>query len=150
LYEGGYITYMRTDSITLASSAISAARAQVKQLYGQDYLPASPRMYTSKVKNAQEAHEAIRPAGDSFRTPAQTGLTGDRFRLYELIWMRTIASLMADAKCESVSILFDSRATASGELCDSCEFVASGRTITFSGLLRAYVESLDEGAGGQS
>ncbi len=150
LYEGGYITYMRTDSITLASSAISAARAQVKQLYGQDYLPTSPRMYTSKVKNAQEAHEAIRPAGDSFRTPAQTGLTGDRFRLYELIWMRTIASQMADAKGESVSIRIDSRATAPGELGDSCEFVASGRTITFPGFLRAYVESLDEGAGGQS
>src|SRR5699024_5687367 len=88
LYEGGYMTYMRSDSITLASSAVQAARSQVAQLYGESYLPKSPRMYTSKVKNAQEAHEAIRPAGDTFRTPAQSGMTGDRFRLYELIWMR--------------------------------------------------------------
>ncbi|HIT75722.1 MAG TPA: type I DNA topoisomerase, partial [Candidatus Avipropionibacterium avicola] len=150
LYEGGYITYMRTDSITLASSAVSAARAQVKQLYGEAYLPKSPRMYTSKVKNAQEAHEAIRPAGDSFRTPAQSGLTGDRFRLYELIWMRTIASQMADAKGESVSVRIDARATQGEGPGDNCLFVASGRTITFPGFLRAYVESVDEGAGRQS
>ena len=97
LYENGHITYMRTDSVTLSDTAIRAARAQVTELYGRDYLPDAPRTYQSKVKNAQEAHEAIRPAGDSFRTPAQTGLNGDDFRLYELIWMRTVASQMRDA-----------------------------------------------------
>ncbi|MGD7705092.1 type I DNA topoisomerase [Microlunatus sp. Y2014] len=141
LYEGGYITYMRTDSITLSSSAISAARSQVKQLFGENYLPEKPRLYTSKVKNAQEAHEAIRPAGDTFRTPAQTGLRGDMFRLYELIWMRTVASQMSDAKGESISVRIDAVPT-EGE---ACTFSASGRTITFHGFLKAYVESVDEG-----
>ena len=98
LYENGFITYMRTDSTTLSETAISAARSQARDLYGAEYIPDAPRVYASKVKNAQEAHEAIRPAGDSFRTPAQTGLTGDQFRLYELIWMRTIASQMKDAR----------------------------------------------------
>ena len=104
LYENGYITYMRTDSTTLSGGAVQAARSQVRELYGTEYLPDSPRTYASKVKNAQEAHEAIRPAGDSFQTPAQTGLTGDQFRLYELIWMRTVASQMKDAVGQSVSI----------------------------------------------
>ncbi|MCW2818533.1 MAG: topA [Marmoricola sp.] len=104
LYENGFITYMRTDSTTLSGTAINAARNQARELYGAEYLPESPRTYTTKVKNAQEAHEAIRPAGDSFRTPAQTGLTGDQFRLYELIWMRTIASQMRDAQGQSVTI----------------------------------------------
>ena len=104
LYENGHITYMRTDSMTLSQTAIAAARDQVRELYGAEYLPDSPRAYTSKVKNAQEAHEAIRPSGDSFRTPAQTGLTGDEFRLYELIWMRTVASQMRDAQGRSVSV----------------------------------------------
>ena len=98
LYENGYITYMRTDSTTLSETAVDAARSQARELYGAEYLPDAPRIYASKVKNAQEAHEAIRPAGDPFRTPAQTGLTGDEFRLYELIWMRTIASQMKDAR----------------------------------------------------
>ena len=104
LYENGHITYMRTDSTTLSETAIAAARAQARELYGAEYLPDAPRIYASKVKNAQEAHEAIRPAGDSFRTPAHTGLTGDEFRLYELIWMRTIASQMKDAVGQSVTI----------------------------------------------
>ena len=104
LYENGFITYMRTDSTTLSETAINAARTQARELYGHEYIPDAPRVYASKVKNAQEAHEAIRPAGDSFRTPAQTGLTGDEFRLYELIWMRTIASQMKDAQGNSVTI----------------------------------------------
>ena len=104
LYENGFITYMRTDSTTLSDTAISAARAQVTQLYGADYLPDKPRTYAGKVKNAQEAHEAIRPSGDRFRTPAETGLTGDQFRLYELIWKRTVASQMKDAVGNSVTV----------------------------------------------
>jgi DNA topoisomerase-1 len=142
LYENGFITYMRTDSTTLSGAAIGAARAQVQELYGAEYLPSSPRVYASKVKNAQEAHEAIRPAGDSFRTPAQTGLTGDQFRLYELIWMRTVASQMKDATGQSVSIRLGG-AAATGE---DVVFSASGRVITFHGFLKAYVEGTDEGA----
>jgi DNA topoisomerase-1 len=103
LYEGGYITYMRTDSTTLSDSALAAARAQVRALYGEDYLEPTPRVYASKVKNAQEAHEAIRPAGETFRTPAETGLSAEEFRLYELVWMRTVASQMRDAVCQSVA-----------------------------------------------
>ena len=140
LYEAGFITYMRTDSITLSGSAIAAARDQVRQLFGQAYLPDQPRVYTSKVKNAQEAHEAIRPAGESFLTPAQTGLTGDQFRLYELIWMRTIASQMKDAEGFSITVKINAQPS-NGEL---CTFVASGRTITFHGFLKAYVESVEE------
>src|SRR3954468_8161917 len=140
LYENGFITYMRTDSITLAESAVAAARDQVRELYGAEYLPEAPRVYTSKVKNAQEAHEAIRPAGESFRTPAQTGLSGDEFRLYELIWMRTVASQMRDAEGRSVSVRIAATAS-SGEV---CEFSARGRVITFYGFLKAYVEGSDD------
>jgi DNA topoisomerase-1 len=139
LYENGFITYMRTDSISLSDTAITAARRQVQELYGGEYLPDAPRVYTSKVKNAQEAHEAIRPAGDSFRTPAQTGLTGDQFRLYELIWMRTVASQMKDAVGQSVTIRLGG-AAATGE---DVVFSASGRVITFHGFLKAYVEGTD-------
>ncbi len=140
LYEGGFITYMRTDSITLSESAIAAARNQVAQLYGAEYLPEVPRRFSSKVKNAQEAHEAIRPAGESFRTPGETGLTGDDFRLYELIWKRTIASQMRDAVGETLTVRIGATA-ASGE---PVEFGASGKTITFFGFLKAYVESTDD------
>ncbi|HET8960490.1 type I DNA topoisomerase [Nocardioides sp.] len=140
LYENGYITYMRTDSTTLSGGAVQAARSQVRDLYGTEYLPDSPRTYASKVKNAQEAHEAIRPAGDSFQTPAQTGLTGDQFRLYELIWMRTVASQMKDAVGQSVSIRLGGAAS-SGE---DVVFAASGRVITFHGFLKAYVEGTDD------
>ena len=140
LYEAGFITYMRTDSITLSGTAIAAARDQVRQLFGPAYLPDQPRIYASKVKNAQEAHEAIRPAGETFLTPAQTRLTGDQFRLYELIWMRTIASQMKDAEGLSITVKINAQPV-DGEL---CTFVASGRTITFYGFLKAYVEAVEE------
>jgi len=144
LYENGNITYMRTDSVTLSDTALTAARAQVRELYGASYLPDKPRVYTSKVKNAQEAHEAIRPAGEVFQTPAQTGLSGAEYRLYELIWMRTIASQMKDAEGRSVSIRIEAQAS-SGEKCD---FTSSGRVITFHGFLKAYVEGADDPSAG--
>ncbi|KRV47585.1 DNA topoisomerase I [Wenjunlia vitaminophila] len=140
LYENGHITYMRTDSTTLSATAVTAARAQVEQLYGRDYLPDAPRTYAGKVKNAQEAHEAIRPSGDRFRTPAETGLSGDEFRLYELIWMRTVASQMKDAVGQSVTVRVGGR-TGDGR---EAEFSASGKIITFHGFLKAYVEGRDD------
>ena len=141
LYENGFITYMRTDSTTLSGAAVGAARSQVRELYGAEYLPDAPRTYASKVKNAQEAHEAIRPAGDSFRTPAQTGLTGEQFRLYELIWMRTVASQMKDAVGQSVSVRIGGAASDGRDVV----FSASGRVITFHGFLKAYVEGTEGG-----
>ncbi|RVW00330.1 type I DNA topoisomerase [Rhodococcus xishaensis] len=148
LYENGYITYMRTDSTTLSESAIAAARAQATELYGSEYVHASPRQYTRKVKNAQEAHEAIRPAGDVFQTPGQlhARLDNDEYRLYELIWQRTVASQMADARGTTLTL----RITGTAGTGEECTFSASGRTITFPGFLKAYVESVDEEAGGQS
>ncbi|MFJ9027614.1 type I DNA topoisomerase [Streptomyces sp. NPDC102274] len=140
LYENGFITYMRTDSTTLSDTAISAARAQVTQLYGASYLPDKPRTYAGKVKNAQEAHEAIRPSGDRFRTPAETGLTGDQFKLYELIWKRTVASQMKDAVGNSVTVKIGGRSTDGRD----AEFSASGKTITFHGFMKAYVEGADD------
>ncbi|NYV73944.1 type I DNA topoisomerase [Streptomyces sp. UH6] len=140
LYENGFITYMRTDSTTLSETAVAAARAQVTQLYGASYLPDKPRTYAGKVKNAQEAHEAIRPSGDRFRTPAETGLTGDQFKLYELIWKRTVASQMKDATGDSVTVRIGGTA-ADGR---DAEFSASGKTITFHGFMKAYVEGADD------
>ncbi|MCX5332488.1 type I DNA topoisomerase [Streptomyces sp. NBC_00140] len=140
LYENGFITYMRTDSTTLSETAVTAARAQVTQLYGADYLPSAPRTYAGKVKNAQEAHEAIRPSGDRFRTPAETGLTGDQFKLYELIWKRTVASQMKDAVGNSVTVKIAGTAADGRDV----EFSASGKTITFHGFLKAYVEGADD------
>ncbi|WP_413757775.1 type I DNA topoisomerase [Streptomyces sp. MMBL 11-3] len=140
LYENGFITYMRTDSTILSDTAVAAARAQVTQLYGASYLPDRPRTYAGKVKNAQEAHEAIRPSGDRFRTPAETGLTGDQFKLYELIWKRTVASQMKDAVGDSVTVKI---AGTSSDGRDA-EFSASGKTITFHGFLKAYVEGADD------
>ncbi|MGH8958837.1 MAG: type I DNA topoisomerase, partial [Acidimicrobiia bacterium] len=142
LYEGGYITYMRTDSTALSESAIAAARSQIGSLFGAEYLPAKPRSYTNKVKNAQEAHEAIRPAGDRFRTPAQVEreVSQDEARVYELIWKRTVASQMKDALGESVAI----RLGAVSSQGTDAEFAGSGRTITFPGFLRAYVEGSDD------
>jgi DNA topoisomerase-1 len=140
LYASGYITYMRTDSITLSQTALNAAREQARELYGAEYVPDAPRTYTAKVKNAQEAHEAIRPAGESFRTPQQAGLSGDEAKLYELVWKRTIASQMMDAKGETVTLRIGATAT-SGE---AVEFTSSGRTITFHGFLKAYVESHED------
>ncbi len=146
LYENGHITYMRTDSTNLSEEAVNAARTQARELYGDAYVPAEARRYSKKVKGAQEAHEAIRPAGDSFRTPGQlaAGLARDEFRLYELIWQRTVASQMADAVGQTVTIRLAGRSTTD----ERVEFTASGRTITFPGFLRAYVESRDEGAAG--
>jgi DNA topoisomerase-1 len=148
LYENGYITYLRTDSTTLSESAIAAARAQARELYGDAYVPAQPRQYTRKVKNAQEAHEAIRPAGESFRTPGQIAreVDGDDFRLYELIWQRTVASQMADARGTTVSVRIGGTA-GTGE---AVTFASSGRTITFPGFLKAYVETVDDQAGGEA
>ncbi|MEU2086921.1 type I DNA topoisomerase [Nocardia beijingensis] len=148
LYENGYITYMRTDSTTLSESAIAAARAQATQLYGSEYVHPTARQYNRKVKNAQEAHEAIRPAGDTFATPGElhARLDNDEFRLYELIWQRTVASQMADARGTTLTL----RITGVAGTGEECVFSASGRTITFPGFLKAYVESVDEEAGGQS
>ena len=143
LYENGYITYMRTDSITLSQTAIDAARQQARELYGSEYVPDAPRTYVSKVKNAQEAHEAIRPAGDRFRTPQQvaaTGLKSDELRLYDLVWKRTVACQMKDATGESVSVKVAGTSTAG----ERAEFGATGKIINFYGFLKAYVESTDE------
>ena len=144
LYENGYITYMRTDSTTLSESALQAARKQAVELYGADSIPDEPRQYTRKVKNAQEAHEAIRPAGDSFRTPKQLEreLNRDELALYDLIWKRTLASQMADARGMTVSLRLGATA-ASGT---DAEFSASGTVITFRGFLAAYEESRDDEA----
>ena len=139
LYEGGYITYMRTDSTTLAASALTAARDQARALYGAEFVPEKPRRYDRKVKNAQEAHEAIRPAGDTFRQPREVAgeLGAGELALYDLIWRRTIASQMADARGETVSLRIAA---------DDAEFSASGTTITFRGFLAAYEEGRDEAA----
>lgn len=142
LYENGYITYMRTDSTTLSESALQAARKQAVELYGADSIPDKPRQYTRKVKNAQEAHEAIRPAGDSFRTPKQLEreLNRDELALYDLIWKRTLASQMADARGMTVSLRLGAKATSGTD----AEFSASGTVITFRGFLAAYEESRDD------
>src|SRR6202000_3095195 len=151
LYENGHITYMRTDSITLSQTAIAAARRQASELYGAEVVPDAPRTYASKVKSAQEAHEAIRPAGDSFKTPAQAGLSGDQLRLYDLIWKRTVASQMKDATGESVSIRVEGQggdaepitvAGSDGQAGQTiagrtAEFSASGKIINFYGFMKA-------------
>jgi DNA topoisomerase I len=142
LYERGYITYMRTDSTTLSETALTAARTQARELYGAEYVPDAPRRYDRKVKNAQEAHEAIRPAGERFRTPDQVRgeLDRDEQALYELVWMRTVASQMADARGQTVSLRLG--ATAVGG--ENAEFGVSGTVITFRGFLAAYEEGRDE------
>lgn len=146
LYENGYITYMRTDSPSLSAQATEAARRQAAELYGPEYVPAQPRVYAARNKGAQEAHEAIRPAGDHFRTPGQVAreLSGDQFRLYELIWKRTVASQMADAKGSTASVRLgaDAAAPGTGETTRAV-FAASGTVITFRGFLAAYEESRD-------
>ncbi|MBC7559846.1 MAG: type I DNA topoisomerase [Dermatophilaceae bacterium] len=147
LYENGYITYMRTDSTTLSEAALTAARGQARDMYGAEYVPDSPRRYEKKVKNAQEAHEAIRPAGDSFRTPAQVAgeLRGEEFALYELIWKRTVASQMADARGSTATV----KLGATLVLAESAgsrvvEFSASGTVIIFRGFMAAYEEGRDD------
>ncbi len=150
LYEQGYITYMRTDSTTLSEQALTAARSQAREMYGDAYVPDTPRRYERKVKNAQEAHEAIRPAGETFRTPeeAARSLSGDELHLYDLVWKRTVASQMNDATGTSAQIRLVSDVPpggpnniAAGEV---AEFSASGRVIAFPGFLRAYVEGQDD------
>jgi DNA topoisomerase-1 len=142
LYENGYITYMRTDSTTLSESALTAAREQASSLFGADYVPPEPRRYERKVKNAQEAHEAIRPSGDRFRTPqdVRSELSTDEHALYELIWMRTIASQMKDAQGQTVSLRIAGESSAD----ETAEFAASGTVITFRGFLAAYEEGRDD------
>jgi DNA topoisomerase-1 len=148
LYENGFITYMRTDSTNLSTTALTAARTQARELYGDAYVPAEARTYTRKVKNAQEAHEAIRPAGDTFRTPGAAAgqLSSDEFRLYELIWQRTLASQMADAVGTTVTVRIAGESVAQ----ERAEFSTSGRTITFPGFLRAYVEDVDGDAANEA
>lgn len=150
LYERGYITYMRTDSTSLSDQAIHAARARIESLYGREYVPDSPRQYRRKVKNAQEAHEAIRPAGDDMRTPdsVEKELDSDERKLYELIWKRTIASQMCDARGKRVTAklkvgLSTVLSTGSANH-SSATFSAHGRTIVFPGFLRAYVQGSDD------
>ena len=142
LYENGHITYMRTDSTTLSDAALAAARQQAAQLYGQDFVADQPRRYTKKVKNAQEAHEAIRPAGDAFRLPDQvTAQVGaDEGRLYELVWRRTIASQMKDAVGRTVSV----RIGATSSTGEDAELSTTGTVITFPGFQQAYVEGSDD------
>ena len=135
LYEQGYITYMRTDSVHLSDQAIAAARSCVEKLYGKQYLSPEPRQYTTKSKGAQEAHEAIRPAGSTFRTPQETGLSGREFDLYDLIWKRTVACQMADAR--QTQITLDLQVEDTG-------FRSTGKRIDFPGYLRAYVEGSDD------
>ena len=142
LYENGYITYMRTDATTLSNEAITGARNQIRALYGDEYLPSEPRVYRGKVKNAQEAHEAIRPAGDTMRLPDELAhelASSDERRLYDLIWKRTIACQMEDAKVRRVTTRLS--ATRDGR---TATFQATGRTIEFPGFLRAYVEGADD------
>ena len=142
LYESGHITYMRTDSTTLSESALAAARAQVRELFGDDYVPEKPRAYGRAVANAQEAHEAIRPAGDTFRTPddLKRELSRDESALYDLIWKRTLASQMEDARGQTVSL----RIAASSSQDEDVEFAASGTVLTFRGFLAAYEPGRDE------
>ncbi len=153
LYENGYITYMRTDSTALSEAAVTAARNQASALYGPEYVPAAPRRYEKKVRNAQEAHEAIRPAGDTFRTPDQVAgeLGADERALYDLIWKRTIASQMADARGRSMQVRLGGRAAGpagdAGALGEDVEFSASGKVIEFPGFMRAYVEGSDDPQG---
>jgi DNA topoisomerase-1 len=161
LYENGYITYMRTDSVSLSQQAITAARKQAAALYGADSIPVKPRVYAGKSKNAQEAHEAIRPSGEVFRTPSeiQSVLRGSEFKLYDLIWKRTVASQMADAKGQTATVTIEvgPTATTAPDPAGStpaatsvniagtiAEFTASGTVITFRGFLAAYEEGRDE------
>ncbi|MCB9612785.1 MAG: type I DNA topoisomerase [Sandaracinus sp.] len=142
LYENGFITYMRTDSTSLSDTAIAAARKQIAQLYTAADLPPQPRLYKNNVKNAQEAHEAIRPAGDEFKTPKELSreLNDSELKLYELIWQRTVASQMADLRGESLVVTIEGTSTAK----DDVTFVARGNSITFPGFLKVYVEGSDD------
>jgi DNA topoisomerase-1 len=144
LYENGYITYMRTDSVNLSEQAVSAARSQAAQLYGEQYVAAAPRTYASKVKNAQEAHEAIRPAGDVFRTPGEVSaeLNADEFALYDLIWKRTVASQMANAQVATTTVKLGAVAADGTD----AEFTASGTVVVFAGFYAALKDIVDADA----
>ena len=146
LYENGYITYMRTDSPSLSKQATDAARKQAADLYGAETVPDKPRTYAGKNKSAQEAHEAIRPSGETFRTPAElaSALRGNDMRLYDLIWKRTVASQMADAKGQTASVTIEASLTEGDHSGTVAEFSASGTVITFRGFLHAYEEGRDE------
>ena len=135
LYEEGYITYMRTDSVHLSDEAIKAARSCVEEKYGKQYLSPKPRQYTTKSKGAQEAHEAKRPAGQRFRTPQEAGLSGQECGLYDLSWKRTVASQMANAQLTQITVLLD---------VEEAGFRSSGKRIDFPGFFRAYVEGSDD------
>ena len=135
MYEDGHITYMRTDSVSLSGEAVNAARGRIDGLYGTDYLSPSPRQFTTKSKGAQEAHEAIRPAGTGMKTADELGLSGPQLRLYDLIWKRTMATQMADAQLRFDTVTIS---------VDNAEFRASGRTVEFAGFFRAYVEGSDD------
>ena len=135
LYEQGFITYMRTDSVHLSDEAIAAARSCVEKMYGLEYLSPKPRQYTTKSKGAQEAHEAIRPAGKTFRTPQETGLKGQEFALYDLIWKRTVACQMADSRQTHITVNLQ---------VEDAGFRSNGKRIDFPGFLRAYVEGSDD------
>ena len=139
LYENGHITYMRTDSTTLSEQGLQAARQQAIALFGKDHVADSPRRYDRKVKNSQEAHEAIRPAGEQFSTPAElrSQLDAEEYKLYELIWQRTIASQMADVKGVSMKVTIGN---------EDVEFTTTGRTVTFAGFLRAYSDAIADAA----
>ena len=150
LYEKGYITYMRTDSTALSTQAIAAARTQAVALYGDRAVPPNPRSYRNNSKNAQEAHEAIRPSGETFRTPAEvaSALDRDELRLYDLIWKRTIASQMSDAKYETTTVTLEAdTSAATGLAWKTASFTASGTVYTFKGFLEAYEEGRDEKRG---
>ncbi|NBU94113.1 MAG: type I DNA topoisomerase, partial [Actinobacteria bacterium] len=144
LYENGYITYMRTDSVTLSATAIAAARSSAQALYGKEFVPTTPRVYEGKTKNAQEAHEAIRPAGDVFKTPGELApeLSRDEFALYDLIWKRTVASQMADAKKQQMRVDFDVKT----KIGKDAIFRANGSVVTFAGFLAAYEEIVEDKA----
>lgn len=135
LYENGYITYMRTDSVTLSGEAVQAARGKIEELYGTDYLSDGPRQYTGKSKNAQEAHEAIRPAGTQMPTPDELDISGPEYKLYSLIWKRTVASQMAEAQLKFLNVTITA---------DDANFKATGRQVVFAGFFRAYVEGSDD------
>jgi DNA topoisomerase-1 len=150
LYENGYITYMRTDSTALSEAAVAAARGQARELYGENFVAPQPRQYDRKSKNAQEAHEAIRPSGEAFRTPGEVSgeLAADESRLYEMIWQRTTASQMADARGTTMTVrVTGTSAGTSGAPAQECTFSAAGRTITFPGFLKAYVETVEAESG---
>lgn len=153
LYENGYITYMRTDSVAISDVAVRAAREHIMSLFGAEYLPKRPRRFFNKVKNAQEAHEAIRPAGDEFQRPevVAKNVSDDEAKLYELIWMRTIASQMADSQGERVHVQIETAVSIPEETADgkaprkqTVKLSVSGHTITFAGFLRAYIEGTDD------